>query len=119
VDNDFWNNVKNLIKKNATYQEWVAGKCGVKPRTFQNWIYRNIPPNILEGQKIAEALETTVEYLVTGQETAFPGLSPEAIEIARAADRLSPEGRIAALKVVRGMESEYPFADSGLSSEAK
>jgi SOS-response transcriptional repressor LexA len=106
VNNDFWTNVKNLIKENDTYQEWLANKCGVKPRTFQNWIYRNIPPNVIDGQKIAEALETTVEYLVTGKP---PADMPENIMvIIKAARKLNDEGKKAALGAIQGLQAHYP-----------
>jgi SOS-response transcriptional repressor LexA len=106
VNNDFWGNVKNLIKKNDTYQEWVAHKCGVKPRTFQNWIYRNIPPNIFEGQKIAEALETTIEYLVTGNPPA--DMPEDIMAIVREAKKLNTEGKKAALGAIQGLQAHYP-----------
>jgi transcriptional regulator with XRE-family HTH domain len=92
----------NGITKKATISNWVAGKA----------------PSAYTLYEVARFLGVSLDFLLTGK-SPIPGLSPEAIEIARAADRLSPEGRIAALKVVRGMESEYPFVDSGLSSEAK
>jgi SOS-response transcriptional repressor LexA len=106
VNNDFWVNVKNLLKENNTYQDWVANKCGVKPRTFQNWIYRNIPPNVIDGQKIAEALETTVEYLVTGKP---PADMPETImAIIKEAKKLNDEGKRAALGAIQGLQVLYP-----------
>jgi SOS-response transcriptional repressor LexA len=106
VNNDFWENVKNLIKENDTYQEWVAHKCGVKPRTFQNWIYRKILPNIVEGQKIAAALETTVEYLVTGKSPA--DMPEDILAIVREAKKLNTEGKKAALGAIQGLQAHYP-----------
>jgi SOS-response transcriptional repressor LexA len=106
MNNEFWTNVKNLIKENNTYQDWIANKCGVKPRTFQNWIYRNIPPNVIDGQKIAVALETTVEYLVTGKPPA--DMPKDIIEIIKAAKKLNDEGKKAALGAIQGLQALYP-----------
>lgn len=63
----YWENVKRLIKENNTTQEWVAGKAGVSVAVFRNWIYHNRFPNTEKSIKIAKALNTTVEYLVTGE----------------------------------------------------
>jgi transcriptional regulator with XRE-family HTH domain len=116
----FWDRVNELVTKENTSYAYIAGKIGKSESTVSGW-HRTEKKKIPEADMvvtIAQILHTTVEYLVTGQETAFPGLSPEAIEIARAADRLSPEGRNAALKVVRGMESEYPLGTSKSTSTA-
>jgi len=65
--NDYWGRLKNEIKKQNTTQEWVAGQIGVSYRTFRGWMYRKIMPNADQVVAIAEALDTTVEYLVTGK----------------------------------------------------
>lgn len=62
----FWSNVKKLIKEQNTTQEWVANTAGISFRTFQNWMTRKRLPDADEAFKIASALGTTVEYLVTG-----------------------------------------------------
>jgi repressor LexA len=107
MNNDFWINVKKLIGENNTYQNWVANKCEVKPRTFENWIYRNILPNVVEGQKIAEALETTVEYLVTGKTPS--DLSEDAMVIIKEVKKLNKEGKKAALGAIQGLQTLYPY----------
>jgi len=64
----FWSNVKRLIKEQNTTQEWVANTSGISFRTFQNWMTRKRLPDADEAFKIASALKTTVEFLVTGAE---------------------------------------------------
>jgi transcriptional regulator with XRE-family HTH domain len=65
---DFWMRLKNEIKAQNTTQEWVAGKIGVPFGTFRKWMTRKTYPNIKEGIEIAKLLETSAEYLVTGDE---------------------------------------------------
>jgi transcriptional regulator with XRE-family HTH domain len=106
----FWGNVKSLITEQNTSQDWVAEYCNISPRTFQNWLYRNRFPSICEGQQIAAALGTTVEYLVTGRPPE--GLSAQAMDIARAAERLNDTGKKAALAAVEGLLKDFPLQAS-------
>jgi hypothetical protein len=72
---DFWMRLKCGIKVQNTTQEWIAGKIGVPFGTFRKWLTRRTYPNIREGVEIAKLLETSVEYLVTGSDSA--GLSED------------------------------------------
>jgi len=65
---DFWIRLKNEIKAKNTTQEWISGKIGVPLSTFRKWMTRKTYPNIKEGVEIANLLETSAEYLVTGIE---------------------------------------------------
>jgi len=64
----FWDNVNTLIKAQRTTQEWLAGHCGINPSAFRSSVSKGNEPGVLKALKIAEALGTTVEYLVTGIE---------------------------------------------------
>jgi transcriptional regulator with XRE-family HTH domain len=57
----------------------LAQDIGVSFGTFQGWIARDTLPDAVFAHKIAQALGTTVEYLVTG---SAPESSPadEALE---------------------------------------
>jgi transcriptional regulator with XRE-family HTH domain len=73
----FWTRVKELIDSQNTTQEWVATKMGKRPDTFSRWISRDTMPTAEEAYFIASALNTTVEYLVTGKKQGLlSGLSP-------------------------------------------
>jgi len=58
--------LKEEIRVKNTTQEWVAGKVGVPFGTFRKWLYRRTYPNVQIGHEIAELLETSVKYLLTG-----------------------------------------------------
>ncbi len=63
---DFWQRVKYLIKENNTKQEWLAEISGIKYQTLRSMISKNTFPKADDAVKIAEVLNTTVEYLVNG-----------------------------------------------------
>lgn len=65
---DFWKRVNSLIKSNGLKQETVCHLCEINYQTFRGWIVRNSFPDVFQSLKIAKALNTTVEFLVTGKE---------------------------------------------------
>lgn len=64
----FWETVKIEIRKQGTTQEWVAGKVGTRRDSFSRWASRETIPRADEAYRIARALNTTVEYLVDGDD---------------------------------------------------
>jgi transcriptional regulator with XRE-family HTH domain len=64
----FWDNVKTILSQNKILQKDFADKLGYNLSTVKNQMARNISPSVDEAVKIAQALNTTVEYLVTGEE---------------------------------------------------
>ena len=66
----FWNRVNFLIKENNTTQQSLSVTCGFNPRRIQNLSTGNRFPDVQEGILIAQVLNTTVEYLVTGKESS-------------------------------------------------
>lgn len=73
---DFWKRVNLLIKSNGTKQQVVAESCNIPYQTLRGWVTRHCYPDALQTYKIAKALNTSVEYLITGQES-----SPSAAEL--------------------------------------
>ena len=66
---DFWNNVKALLKAQNKTQRMFSCECGFAERRIENLITTNRSPDIIEAFKIAKALNTSVEYLVCGEES--------------------------------------------------
>ena len=64
----FWNNVKNLLDISNLTQKELSALTDINLGTLKNQICRNVIPDAIEAVKIAKALNTTVEYLVTGTE---------------------------------------------------
>lgn len=66
---DFWKRVNLLIKSNGTKQQVVAESCNIPYQTLRGWVTRHCYPDALQTYKIAKALNTSVEYLITGKES--------------------------------------------------
>lgn len=67
----FWENVEILRKEQNTTYRWIASKMGVSETTVSSMRKANTEPRASEAVKIAEALDTTVEYLVTNKESVY------------------------------------------------
>lgn len=64
----FWERLNSLIKQSNTTQNEVSVRCGLNPRRLQNLSAGNRLPDCFEAVAIADALGTTVEYLVAGKD---------------------------------------------------
>ena len=65
----FWCSVKKLLAENKILQKDFAESIGYNVATLKNQMARNISPDIDTAVKIAKILNTSVEYLVTGEES--------------------------------------------------
>lgn len=65
---DLWKRVNDAIRHNSTTQRALALKCGFTERRIESLSSGNRLPDAVEITKIAKALDTTVEYLVTGED---------------------------------------------------
>jgi len=90
------------LKSELTYSDMLvkelAAKSGVSKYSLDNYLNaRGQIPSVEVGQKIAQALGVSVEYLVTGQESKKTGkmqtLSGDVGMIARLAEQLDTEKR--------------------------
>ena len=64
---DFWLRVKDKLDFQDATQKDLAEKIGESYNTLQSWINRDRLPNAEQSVKIASALNTSVEFLVTGK----------------------------------------------------
>ncbi len=82
-------NVLSQMKRLGISQAKLAEAIGKSRSTVNGWFIAEYEPKTLEAVKIAEALNTTVEYLVTGEST--PQKSPIRTEFDRYIDRFSDD----------------------------
>jgi transcriptional regulator with XRE-family HTH domain len=94
--NRFWSRYKQLAPKDCP----VLTKTNIPQSTLATWRNKSIFPRADEACKIAGAIHTTVEYLVSGK-TAVNDFSPAALEIAVLADQLNKTG----FKIIRSILS--------------
>ena len=66
---EFWQRVKELIKSQKLTQEKICSSCDISLSTFVSWIHNERLPDLISALKIAKALNTSVEYLVTGKDS--------------------------------------------------
>lgn len=64
----FWSNVRQLLSERKILQRDFAEQIGYNVSTLKNQMTRNISPDVDTAVKIAKALNTSVEFLVTGEE---------------------------------------------------
>lgn len=62
---DFWLRVKDKLDFQDSTQRDLAQNINESYNTLQSWINRDRLPNAEQAVKIAEALNTSVEFLVT------------------------------------------------------
>jgi transcriptional regulator with XRE-family HTH domain len=62
----FWKMVKKEVERQQTSFEWLYRKTGITKGTFSSWKSRDIMPRADAAFKIAEALDVSLEYLLTG-----------------------------------------------------
>lgn len=64
---DFWVRVKDKLDYHYWTQRELAEKIDEPYNTLQSWINRDRLPNAVQAVKIADVLNTSVEFLVTGK----------------------------------------------------
>ena len=70
--NNFWNRVEHLRKSLGLSQQQLSRKIDVKQRTYEGWLRRDVLPDVEYGVRISHLLEASLEFLLTGEETALP-----------------------------------------------
>jgi transcriptional regulator with XRE-family HTH domain len=85
----FWLRYKRLAGKDFP----VTLKTKISPSTLSTWKNKGIYPRADSAYQIANTLNTTVEYLVTGERKINPAFSSSILEIVIAAEQLTEEDR--------------------------
>lgn len=91
-----WNCINEKIKSQKTTQRALALQCGFTERRIESLSSSNRLPDAIEITKIAQALGTSVEYLVTGEDKS-PVMEENAIlkdRINRAIETLTNKSNI-------------------------
>jgi transcriptional regulator with XRE-family HTH domain len=104
----FWMRYKNLAEKDLP----LILKTNIKQSTLSTWRIENKFPRADQAVKIANFLNTSVEYLVTGLDREHSTCSAAALEVAVQVDRLNNEGKKVALSVVKGLELQFSLDNS-------
>ena len=65
----FWNRLETALKDNNITSAELSRRIGVAPSVINSWKIRDSIPRADIAVKVAEKLNTTVEYLMTGNST--------------------------------------------------
>lgn len=66
---EFWKRINTLLKEKGFTQEKFSIECGFTPNRINNWTSKKTLPNVFEAYTIAEKLEVSLNYLITGKYT--------------------------------------------------
>ena len=69
-NNQFWERVKTLSKEHHLTQQEICNLIGILLGTLKGWITNNRLPDAEGAVSIANVFHTTVEYLVTGNQSS-------------------------------------------------
>lgn len=99
-DKLFWKRVKELMATQNVLQKDMADAVGISIGSFKNWLCRDILPNCEQSVRIAQKLNTTVEYLVTGN-SGENKLSSDDIELLQLYHSIPSKFRHIALNMIK------------------
>jgi transcriptional regulator with XRE-family HTH domain len=83
----FWQRYEQLAEKDFS----VIINIGLPQSTLSTWKKRGVFPRVDIAYKIAYMLNTSVEYLLTGNNKPQPDYSPDTLEIALMFEELNVE----------------------------
>ena len=63
----FWKNVRDLLNRTGRDLRWLRKQLGVPSGTMSTWTAKDRIPKAVECLKISQLLDTTMEYLMTGE----------------------------------------------------
>lgn len=63
-----YDRIKDLCKEKGVTQTEMCNACGMNIQSHRGRITRNIAPDVFDTVKIAQFLNVSVEYLITGEE---------------------------------------------------
>jgi transcriptional regulator with XRE-family HTH domain len=107
----FKENLKSELIYSGILVKELSAKTGIKKHTLDNYLNtHNSLPNAEAAVKIARALGVSVEYLVTGIEgkpgKSQPPLPPDIQSLVNIANRLTPQNRRLAIKLVETLKEQ-------------
>ena len=67
IMNIFLERLKDEISYQGLTQKELAERTEISVNTIRGWFSKDLVPDVFNAVKVAKALNTTVEYLVTGE----------------------------------------------------
>ena len=101
----FWEQVNQLLKTQRITQEDLAKNLDIPFGTYRGWNAYKRLPDVSSGYKIAEALDTTVDYLLTRKPPE--GIPPIILDIAKKIVALPTKDREEIMLLVKHKLEHY------------
>lgn len=103
----FKENLKDEMEYQGLTTKDLAQKSGVSKRTIDNYLLANPQePGVYNAQKIAKALNVSVEYLVTGAEYKSPvAITGERLEFLNSFEKLPADDRLLILSLIKKIQT--------------
>ena len=80
----FWNRIRTLIKQSPYTQNSLSETIGLNPKSLSVMMAKGNVPGAFQTYKIAKLLNTSVEYLLTGEENS---VKPDTSELEKTLNR--------------------------------
>ena len=103
----FWKMVKKEVERQNTSFEWLYRKTNIPKGTFSSWKNRDIIPRADEALLIAQALNVSVEFLLTGVDKPAELSNPIVNEITQIIPFFDNNDLQTILTTVRSMSGRY------------
>lgn len=87
---------------------WLGKIASVPESTISRWRDQCKYPSVEKVIKMAEAVGCSVEFLVTGKDSNYAGLSELSLKIAAASENLNETGQIEALHLIQSLAQLHP-----------
>lgn len=92
---------EELLKAKGIKTADVTRMTGISSTVFSEWKKGKSKPNADKLIKIAKCLDTTVEYLVTGEKPEIPDIEPEYFELMELYGKLKEGQKEAVINLLR------------------
>ena len=104
----FRENLKDEMEYQGVTTKELAERSGVSKRTIDHYLMTNPQePGVYNAQKIAKALNGSVEYLVTGAEYKSPVVvTGERLEFLNSFEKLPPDDRLLILSLIKKIQEK-------------
>ena len=97
---------QRLLDEKGLKNADVARATGISNMTLSDWKRGKSVPKADKMQKIAEFLNVSVDYLMTGEEKEVPTFSKEHIELISAYDKLSSADKLAIMQIIKSLSEK-------------
>lgn len=110
--------IKGIMDKKSIRQIELANKLGINKTTINAWFNNNTDPKIEQLERIAEMLEVSIEYLVTGKDsgTEYTTEEKSLVEHFRGTD---DTGKKRIMEYAQDMRRLHPEQEREPETEAK